>query len=530
MPVWLLMLAASVATLSATGAGAPQVRLMLGIVVDGLDSEYLEILRDRFGEGGFRMLETRGASILQADYGTSLDATAATATLVTGAHPALSGVGSDTHYDRDRMLESHVFADAEAMGNFTSEGYSPRNLRVSTISDETRIASGGLNVVYAIAPTAGQAIPLAGHNGNSALWLDKNTGNWASSTFYRDMPTHVATRNRMAPLSTRLDTMIWGPALDSDAYPQIPDHLRRYGFRYVFPHSRTERFDMFAASPLLNREISAIATELMRNVHIGTHDDGIDVLNIAYILTPYTYGRADNRMELMDAYIRLDRNLEQLFATIDRTVGLDSTLIYLAGTPPRPLTPRDDERWGIPYGEVSSRRAVSLLNMYLIALHGNGDYVSAFRNGHLYLNHRLLKERGLDASAIRREAAEFLFRMSGIESAYTSDAIAAGLAGERPEALRRNTVPATDGDIAVTVAPGYRLVDDFTSTVPDNGPTLVRRAAATTAPVFIMAPDVAVQTIGEPVDIRAIAPTVARILRIRSPNGAVVPPLTLQRK
>ena len=234
---------------------------------------------------------------------------------------------------------------------------------------------------------------------------------------------------------------------------------------------------------------------------------------------------------MQDAYIKLDRNLEQLFSTVGRQVGLDKTVFMLASTPPRPQRRRDDERYNMPYGEFSARKAASLLNLYLIALHGNGAYISHFNNGNIYLNHKLLEEMKLDVSAVRAEAAQLLAGMTGVDRVHTIDEIIAGHAGENAEALRRNTVGSVAGDILVVVAPGFEILDDYNDTTPDAAHTgMVQCTAAATAPVFIMAPDVAAQTIGTPVDARAIAPTVARILRIRSPNGAAAPALNLTKK
>lgn len=513
-------------------AEAPQYRLLLGIVVEGLDENCLEQLRDRLGDGGFRMLADKGVYLPFADYGTSLDATAATATLVTGAHPALTGIDSELRYDREKMLYSHVFADPQALGNFTNDTYSPKALRVSTISDEARIAGSGISVVYAVASTPGQALALGGHSANSALWIDPATANWASTAFYRDMPTGIATRNRREPLTARMDTMSWAPKGGPELYSMLPEHLTRYPFRYVFQRSNPKRMEMFLQSPLANREVTAVAGELLKNNHIGAHEEGIDVLNIGYTLTPYAYGRnADKRPEQYDAYLRLDDDLEQLFQTVDRTVGLDHTLIYLAGTPARPYSARDDEKWNIPYGEFSTRRAASLLNIYLMALHGNGDYVSAFRGGKVYLNNRELKDKGLDGAQVRSEAAQFLARMTGVDRVYTSDAIYAGTAGENADALRRNTVVSTAPDVTLTVAPGYEIIDDFAGmqTQAEGAPHYVRRAVATTAPVFIYSPELEARRIDTPVDVRRIAPTVTRLLRIRSPNGAVEASLRLNR-
>lgn len=524
---------ASVASLSMGAASPAQAKLLVGIVVDGLDGDCLDLLRDRLGRGGFRLLQEQGVEIPHADYGTYLDAAASTAAVVTGAAPSVNGIGAAERFDRATLRCVPVYSDPAVIGNYTNATYSPSALRVSTVADELRIASGGTNVVYAVAASPDQALALAGHAANAAIWLDTRTGNWASSTFYKDMPVTVATRNRTAPLSARLDTMSWTPALSPADYPALPDHLTRYPFRHVFPRGRAERIDMFANSPLANTEVSAVATDLLENLRVGQHPGVTDVLNIAYTLEPYRYGKnPDNRPEQFDAYIRLDRDLEKLFATIDRRVGLDSTLVVLASTPRRPRGRRDDERWAIPYGEFSTRKAASLLNIYLMAIYGNGDFVSAYHNGRFFLNHSLIKEKVLDLRAVRAEAADFLTRMTGVDRVYTIDDILAGRAGERPEALRRNTVKENAGDLLVDIAPGFEIVDDYNTVVipGENLPGTVHRVAPASAPAYIMAPGIAPQTIGQPVDVRTIAPTVARILRIRSPNGASVAPLTLEKR
>ena len=527
----LLAIVASMATISAGAASPEQARLLVGIMVDGLDADQLDLLREHFSQGGFRLLEEKGVS-LTADYGTPLDATAATATIFSGAAPSTSGIGSDTQFDRRTLRESKTYSDSEVLGNFSSAGYSPKSLRVSNLSDEARIASGGTNNVYSIAATPGLSIGMAGHNATGALWLDHKSGNWASSTAYPDMPIAVATRNLAVPLSMRLDTMSWTPSLEPADYPALPDHLTRYPFRYVFPRGNADRLDMFAASPMLNREVTSLAGELITKQKLGSQEGVTDVISLAYTLQPFNYGKStDKRVELQDAYIKLDRNLEQLFCAIDKHVGLDRTVIMLAATPPRSSRRRDEERFNLPYGEFSARKAASLLNLYLIALHGNGAYVSYFNDGNLYLNHKLLEELKLDVAQVRAEAAKLLASMTGVDRVFTLDDIIAGHAGENAEALRRNTVVSQAGDLLVEVAPGFEIIDDYNTVDPTEGHTgMVKCTAAATAPVFIFAPALKARTIGTPVDARAIAPTVARILRIRSPNGAAAPALSLTKK
>lgn len=502
-------------------------RLVLGIIIDGLDREYIDLLQDKFGEGGFNRLLRDGVVISSVDYGTNTDATASSAMLMTGASPSTTSISGAMVYDRNGMRAVEALTDADAMGNFTTQTFSPRGLTVSTLSDEVRIASGGIGRVFGISPDPSQAVILAGHSGNAALWLNEKTGNWASSTYYKELPTSISYRNRLRPLALRLDTLQWAPSRSADAYVGLPDHLTHYPFRYTFPGGNPNRFSAFAASPMINAEVTDLAGELIDDLGLGAQD-GTDVINLVYNLKPYDLTRnGDNRFELIDSYLRLDRDLERIFKKADEKAGNDNTLFFVAATPPSGVSRRDDEKWLIPYGEFSTKKAKSLLNMYLIAKFGNGDWVTSFFDGQFFLNQKLISDLNLDAQSVRTEAAEFLEKMSGVNRVYTLDEILGGRGDSRLEAMQRNTAPGTAGDLFVEVAPGWETVDDINSPVDDNRIHYVQRYAAPTAPVFILAKDVAPQKIDTPVDVRVIAPTVARLLRIRSPNGAAFPPLAL---
>ena len=165
--------------------------------------------------------------------------------------------------------------------------------------------------------------------------------------------------------------------------------------------------------------------------------------------------------------------------------------------------------------------------MFLIAKFGNGDWVTSFFDGQFFLNKKLISDNNLDARTVRAEAAEFLEKMSGIDRVITLDEILGGRGDSRLEALQRNTAAGTAGDLFVEVAPGWETVDDINYQADDARIRYVHRYAPPTAPVFILSKDIDPRTIDTPVDIRVVAPTVARLLRIRSPNAASLPALTL---
>ncbi len=513
----------------ALGTARGGTRLVVNIVVDGLRLENLDELSRHLSDKGFNRLTVNGVTIENVDFGTNLDDVASTAMLVSGAAPSVNGIPAAQIYDTRAMRQHAILDDGKTVGNYTDETYSPTNLAVTTIADEIRIAGGGVTVSHAIAPDAMNALLLGGHSANSAIWLNDRTGNWASSTFFKEFPTPAANTNRLSQLANRLDTMQWRPASGIASMGLLPEHLTSYPFRYTFARSNADRIYNFKHSPLINTEITRLATDYISTLKLGSHD-GTDVLSLAYTLTPYPASKsAENRYEQIDSYIKLDAELARLFNAIDQSVGMDNAMIVLQSTPPKTTRRVDTEKWNLPGGQFSTRKALSLLNMYLMSKHGNGQWVKAYHNGQFYLDNELCDKNNLDIVQMRTEAAGFLARMSGVGHVITIDELITGSNdSERSQAMRRNIDPRLCGDLFVEILPGWELVDDFTNHAAKRAPQTAK--ALTTAPAFILAPGIKPARIATPVDARAIAPTVSRLLRIRSPNGAEVPPLNLEKR
>jgi len=504
--------------------------LVVGIVVDGLEMDNIEQLEGYFSEGGFKRLLRDGVTITDLDFHSALDPAAATTMLFTGAFPAVNGIDAENAFDTTVRRAVSVFNDPSTIGNYTNETYSPTVIKTSTIGDEIRIATGGLGHIYSLAPRHGQAIVLAGHAGNSGFWINKASGKWATSTFYKDVPSVIQTLNYRSPLDSRLDTMVWSSLLPPERYSDLPKHRKLFSFRHTFYRSETDRFHRFIATPLANREVTDIASAYIRQLSLGKSDN-MDMLNIAYTLSPYPYGKdADNRMEIMDSYIRLDSDLARLFKAIDSSgPGMNRTLVFIAGTPAIQVSRKEDEKWALSTGEFSPRRAISLLNMYLIAVHGNGEWVLGYHNSQFFLNRKLIKEKDIDLKTIRNESAEFLTRMAGVSASASVDDLLSSTRHSIP-VDPHNINPEHSGDIFVSILPGWEITDDGTTNPPANTYPLSVRIVAPIAPAFILTPNIQAQTITSPVDARAIAPTISSILRIRSPNAATMPPLRLRRK
>ncbi|MDE5772862.1 MAG: alkaline phosphatase family protein [Muribaculaceae bacterium] len=505
-----------------TLADSSRPKLVVGIIIDQLRTDYLEYLREYYGDKGFNRLIGNGLYLPDLDFRALVrDPATATALLYTGNYPAINGIPAASLYDHQSGRALPALNDPATIGNFTNATLSPASLRLSTIADELAIDGGGLGLVYAVAADAQQSIVMAGHAGNCALWLDQNTGNWCSTTYYRDFPQNISRRNHKQPLSHRVDTISWRPALPLNRYPGIPGRKLNYPFTYTYPSNDKAVYERFAVSPPGNAEVTDVAIDCIDALSLGHRSDAIDMLNVAYSLAPCRDIKdGDYRLELEDAYIRLDAQIARLLEAIDRKTGLDNTLIFVSSTGYYNDATPDDPKYRIPSGDISLKRIESLLNSFLSAKYGNGDYVEGIHRSQIYLNATLTDRKGLDLKTVRDEAREFVIKMSGIASARTLYDLLSDTSAEA-EAVRLTIDPKTSGDILLTFTPGWNVIDDQTY------PTTVTpvRESVVLTPAIIYYPVITPRTISETIDATAIAPTVTSILHIRSPNGAQQRPL-----
>lgn len=518
------MIASMIALSALSQVKGEKPTLVVGIIIDQLRSDYIELLQSHFGAQGFNHLITDGAYFQNVDFGLMQpDAISGTAVIFTGTYPNINGIPSAKVYNTKKKFPQNILDDPSTIGNFTSETLSPNGITVSTLGDEVRINSGGLGYVYAIAPDAQQSIIMGGHAGNNAAWINDLTGNWASSTFYKDFPTSMQMRNYNNSIASRLDTASWKPSMDVNLYPDIPTYRKFYPFKYTYNRSDKNRYRAYKESALVNEEVTNVAIDYLKTLNLGKRGQ-LDMLNIAYTAAPYSYSiDRDFRIELQDTYIKLDAQLARLFAAIDKAVGKNNAVIFVSSTGYFTDNRLDETKYNIPTGEFHPARAKSLLNMYLIALYGNGEWVLGYDQKQIFLNRALIKERNKDLAELRAKSSEFLRQMSGVSEAYSLEEIINNPVSDNAKRLNRGLSALYAGDVFIDIMPGWQIIDNDNAVAKAQ---LVRSNAVMT-PAFILAPEIKPEKITSIVDATFLAPTVSRILRIRSPNAASHKPLSL---
>ena len=156
--------------------------------------------------------------------------------------------------------------------------------------------------------------------------------------------------------------------------------------------------------------------------------------------------------------------------------------------------------------------------MYLGATYGTAQYVEGTYRNQLFLNHKLLERKNINMGEVMARSQEFILQLSGVRNVYTANQLLTS-DSYRIERIRNGFNVEKCGDLLIDIAPGWQLVNDDTQT------TSVSRASNIPFPIIFFGANVTSRRIETPVTIDHIAPTVARAIRIRAPNGCSAEPL-----
>ena len=502
---------------------APDVpRLVVNVVIDQLRTDYLEAFSTLYGEGGFHRLAREGRVFQQAEYPfDEPDRASALACLMTGAAPFDNGIVGMRWLNRETLHPMLCVEDSRCTGYFTEEKLSPANLGVTTITDELKVSTEGQALVYGIAPNSEAALIAAGHAGNSAFWLNDETGNWCSTSYFEGMPLWLSDYNRGEHAARNISKLTWTPVNDNvGKYNYFASRNGLQPFQHVFKGDR--RFRQFKASAMVNEEVSDFVSYCLQNTPLGA-DDITDFLSVVFYAGNFDHKTvAECPMEMQDTYVRLDTQLGLLINMIEQRVGREHVLFVVTGTgySDTDQATADLSRYRIPSGEFNITRAQLLLNMYLTAVYGQGQFIETTFRNQIYFNLKLIEEKGINFGELLERSADFLGRLSGVRDVYTSQRLAQGAWTPGIRNIRNAYHPKCSGDILVQVSPGWYLVNEQTHE------RFQQRESYMGFPLYFYGLNIKPEVVETPVGVERIAPTLARCMRIRAPNACSASPLT----
>lgn len=408
-------------------------KLVVGIVVDQMRWDYLYRYYDRYAaDGGFKRLLNKGFSCENTfiNYLPTYTACGHTA-LYTGSVPAIHGITGNEWYDNVARKAMYCASDSLVTGAGTTAAagqMSPRNMQVTTVCDELKLATNFRSKVIGIAIKDRGGILPAGHAANAAYWYEAATGNWISSSYYmKDLPAWVKSFNaRKLP-----DTYFkqgWKTLYPAETYSQstadeMPFEGRPPGFEQAkFPYNLTsmagKNYGALPFTPYGNTITKEMAVAAVNAEQLGA-DSITDFLALSFSSTDYVgHVFGPNSIEAEDTYLRLDRDLGELFRFLDEKAGKDQYLVFLSADHGAAHAAGFSKANRLPGGAVGYGDIEGKLDSALRKKFGNYAFIEASENAQIFLNHYLIDSLRMDANTVKEFAIETLSSLPAVDKVY----------------------------------------------------------------------------------------------------------------
>ncbi len=454
---------------------APRPKLIVAILVDQLRYDYLVRFHERFSDGGFRLLTDRGAFMTSAKFDYCPTVTGpGHASVFSGAPPSMHGIIGNDWFDRRTRKTVYCCADPAVTGVGTagSEGkMSPRNFIGDNFADELRLRFNS-RVVGISMKDRGAILP-AGKKPLGAFWFEAASGNFVTSSYYMaDLPAWVKAFNERA-LPSKLAGQKWERLLDEKLYEREDDApgegLLPGEKKPIFPHviarslppatapgagksaasavsarggaitkivppratpapPATESFENLLATPFSNQILGEFARAAIEGEKLGD-GPGPDLLTLSFSAVDaagHRYGPYSQEVE--DIVLRLDRQLADLFAYLDKRFGLENVWITLTADHAVMPTPEFAALQGLDAQRIDDVTLLGDLLARLSQRFGSSNLLltRGIYDSQLYFNPDVLREKNLAASEVVAAIREWALSTGKYHAVYSREQLLDG--------------------------------------------------------------------------------------------------------
>lgn len=505
-------------------------RLVVGIVVDQMRWDYLYRYTNRYIDGGFKRLLKDGFSCENTLINYTPTITACGHTCVyTGSVPAVHGIVGNGWYSREMNRDIYCAEDStvNTVGATSKAGkMSPRNMDVTTIGDELRLATNFRSKVVGVAIKDRGAILPAGHSATAAYWYDGTTGNWVSSSYYMQQLPDWATEFNNMKWPARYLSQPWSTLYPIETYQLSTTDNKPYEGTYaqgkapVFPHQLGGEsgtpFKSITSTPFGNTMTLEFAKKAVEAYQLGK-GDVTDMLTVSLSSTDavgHQFG--PNAIEIEDTYLRLDKDLASFFKYLDATVGKGQYLFFITADHGVAHVPGFMQENKLPGGNWSESKTVNELNKIVKEQAGIDKVIAGASNYQLYLNHDAIAKAQKSTNDIRDLIINVLLKDPAIANAFPlHELLVTPLAEPMRTMMTNGFNRKRSGDIQLVLKPGFV---EGGKTGTSHGQWYAYDAHI---PLVWMGWGVRPGKTNRTVGMTDIAPTVAAMLHIQMPSGNV---------
>ena len=526
------------ATIKAQVQEPARPKLVVGLVIDQMRWDYLYRYMSHYGEGGFKRLLNEGYSCenTRIPYVPSVTAIGHSC-IYTGSVPSIHGIAGNNFVKNGKKVYCTDDANVKPVGTTNKAGLmSPRNLWVTTLGDELRMATNDQAKVVGVALKDRSSILPAGHNPNGAYWFDDETGHFITSTYYtKRLPKWVENFNAQGLVAKYLSSP-WNTLYDKASYTQSTSDLTDYessikpGVNATLPLdlpnlSKQYGYGIIRNTPWGNTLTFDMAKAAVEGEELGT-DNTTDLLTVSCSSTDYIgHQVGTNALETEDTYLRLDRDLAAFLSFLDQKVGRGQYLLFLTADHGAMNNARYLIDHRIPAGSWNEALAkVNLNNAVTKALNVTSlQVVNHVMNNQVFINHEVVASHAIELDKVKQIIVQQLEQDAAVLYAVDMDkVVTAPLPTDVKERIINGYNRERSGDIQIILKPAYsphglKGTDDGAWNPYDTHIPLVFMGwgitpGANTRQCFMT----------------DIAPTIAAMLHIQAPSGCIGQPIQLR--
>ncbi|MGN6494585.1 MAG: alkaline phosphatase PafA [Agriterribacter sp.] len=531
----MLVMAGAVNAQTRVSSAPAQPKIIVGMMVDQMRWDYLYRFQNRYTEGGFKRLLREGFTCENTliDYSPTITACGHTC-VYTGSVPAVHGVVGNDWFDRSKGKNIGC-VDDESVNIVGSEGggtgQSPHNNLTTTITDQLRIATNYQSKTVGVAIKDRASILPAGHTATAAFWFNGKDGNFITSTYYmKELPDWAKRFNEkkmvdqyynndwetLYPINTYTlsdaDDKSYEGTSNGEAKPVFPHKLKQfkgknYGAVRTTPYGNTLTFD-FAKAAIEGYNLGG-----------GKFTDFLAVSFSSPDAIGHTYG--PNSIEVEDNYLRLDKELADFFAYLDKRFGKGNYLYFITADHGVSESPGYYLENKMPSGALLDKDFETPLVEGLKEKFGVEKPILSFANYQLYMNWEELDKKGADRKEVEKVIKSVLLKAPGIANVLATESLGTA---PIPDYIKNMLIKGYNvkrsGDFVVIPQPTWK------------GGSLKGATHGTWYPYDAHIPLVWMGWKIKPgstnrvTGMTDIAPTLAALLHIQMPSGSIGEPIT----
>ena len=505
-------------------------KLVVGIVVDQMRWDYLYRYQKRYTDGGFKRLLGEGFSCenTMIPYVPSVTAIGHTC-IYTGSVPSIHGIAGNNFVKDGKKVYCTDDDSIKPVGTTSGAALmSPRNLWVSTIGDEMKIASNGRAKVVGVALKDRASILPAGHNPNGAFWFDDQTGCFITSSYYMDrLPKWVEAFNDKR-LPEQYLSQKWNTLYPKNTYTESTTDENEYengireGVKATLPLNLPELYKKYGYGIIRNTPFGNSLTLDMAKAAIDGEqlgaDDETDLLAVSCSSTDYIgHQVGTHAIETEDTYLRLDKAIDDFLTYLDSKVGKGNYLVFLSADHGAMNNAAFLQDRLIPAGIWDASATAKKLNHVLAKEYPEaGDIVKTVMNYQVFFNRDVIKSKQLDFDNIKQTVVNVLKEDPSV--LYACD-MAKASTESIPEEVKSRIINGYNrersGDVVIILKPNF-YAHGMKGT--DHG---AWNSYDTHIPLVFMGWGIKHGATTKQTFMTDIAPTIAALLHVQAPNGCV---------